>query len=211
LRFALEPIVFAIIVMIVGIALMLALVRTPLRRIRRNLGALVDGVRGFADGDFSLRLQVTGDDEISDLVSIYNQIGNILREQRNESLQRELLFETVLQASPLAIVLTDHQRRIVFANRAARDLFARRHRLEGINSAIAERLHSLQQFIDGYAEFARLPKPRRELISWRELLESVQRVMLFTLVEPLPKEEAFVDRAQIERVIINLLKNAKEA
>ena len=309
LRFALEPIVFAIVVMIVGVALMLALIRTPLRRIRRNLGALVDGVRGFADGDFSLRLHVTGDDEISDLVSIYNQIGNILREQRNESLQRELLFETVLQASPLAIVLTDHQRRIVFANRAARDLFARRHRLEGhlfddivgqtflsaglvtvesetyqvtrrtfylntrehvlwliarltqelrrqeidiwkrairvvnhelnnslapvhslfhsarvvrsrggddarleeINSAIAERLQSLQQFIDGYAEFARLPKPRRELISWRELLESVQRVMLFTLVEPLPKEEAFVDRAQIERVIINLLKNAKEA
>jgi len=293
---------------VVGVTLTLALINAPLSRIRKNLGALLDGVRGFADGDFSLRLHVTGDDEITDLVAIYNEIGNVLREQRNESLQRELLFETVLQSSPLAMLLTNAQHRIVFANRAARDLFARRERLEGmrfedvagqtfaaeglvtvesetfqvtrrtfylntrehvlwliarltqelrrqeidvwkrairvvnhelnnslapvhslfhsarvvrsrggeearleeINDAIAERLQSLQQFIDGYAEFARLPKPRRATVPWRELLESVQHVTPFTIGE-VGVDEAFVDRAQIERVIINLVKNAREA
>jgi len=105
--------------------------RAPLRRMKKSLAALHDGVRGFADGDFSLRLRVIGDDEIASLVAMYNEIGEVLRAQRNESLQRELLFETVLQTTPLAIVLTDAGGRVVYANRAARDVFAPGDRLEG--------------------------------------------------------------------------------
>jgi nitrogen fixation/metabolism regulation signal transduction histidine kinase len=306
---------FGTALLVLGIATMSITMRRPFQRIRRNLGALVDGVRGFSDGDFSLRLHVTGRDEITDLVAIYNEIGDILREQRNESVQRELLFETVLQASPLAMILTSDHGRIVFVNRAARDLFGGRERVEGrkfddiaadvpalrdalnagpsaiftsggetfqltrrafylntrehalyliarltqdlrrqeldiwkrairvvnhelnnslapihslfhsatvvqsrpdddgrlteINAAIEERLTSLQQFIDGYANLARLPKPRRESVAWSELIESVRRITPFA--GELPTHEAFIDRAQIEQVLINLVKNAREA
>jgi nitrogen fixation/metabolism regulation signal transduction histidine kinase len=301
---------------LIGVATMSITMRAPLRRIRRNLSALVDGVRGFSDDDFSLRLHVTGHDEITDLVAVYNDIGDVLRDQRNESVQRELLFETVLQASPLAMILTSDHGRIVFVNRAARDLFGGGERIEGrkfdelvaevpalgealqaggsaiftvdgetfqltrrtfylntrehalyliarltqdlrrqeldiwkrairvvnhelnnslapihslfhsatvvrsrpdddgrlaeINTAIEERLASLQEFIDGYAQLARLPKPRRETVAWRELLEAVRRVTPF-VIEPLPSHDARIDRAQIEQVLINLVKNAREA
>src|SRR5258707_5317547 len=143
-------IVAAVALFLLGIATMSITMRRPFRRIRRNLGALVDGVRGFSDGDFSLRLHVTGGDEITDLVAVYNEIGDVLREQRNESVQRELLFETVLQASPLAMILTSDRGRIVFVNRAARDLFGGGERIEGRKfdeiaeevPALAEALHA---------------------------------------------------------------------
>ncbi len=83
-------------------------------------------------------------------------------------------------------------------------------RLAEINSAIAERLASLQQFIDGYAHLARLPKPRRERVAWSDLLAAVQRIVAFA-VETRPSHEAMIDRAQIEQVLINLVKNAREA
>ncbi len=141
---------FGAVLFALGVVAMSLTMRAPLRRIRRNLGALVDGVRGFADDDFSLRLHVTGSDEITDLVAVYNDIGDVLRNQRNESVQRELLFETVLHASPLATILTSDRGRIVFVNRAARDLFGGGERIEGRRfdeiaeevPQLAEALHS---------------------------------------------------------------------
>ncbi len=41
-------------------------------------------------------------------------------------------------------------------------------------ATIRERLGHLKEFIDGYAHFARLPAPRREEKSWRELVENLE-------------------------------------
>src|SRR5436305_3734085 len=130
-RFTHQPLLIAAATAAVALPLTYALLRAPLRRMRVHLGALTDGVRGCSDRDYSLRLRVTGRDEITDLVAMYNDVGNLLRAQRNETLQRELLFETVLQATPLAIVLTAESGRVVYANRAARELFTPGERLEG--------------------------------------------------------------------------------
>lgn len=96
------------------------------------LQALRDGVQGFRDRDFSLTLAVDRKDELGELVELYNSVGDVLRDERTAILEREMLLQTVFQATPMAIVLTNARDRIVFANRTARDLFETRGRLEGL-------------------------------------------------------------------------------
>ncbi len=97
----------------------------------RVLGALRDGVQGYRDHDFSLNLAVDRRDELGELVELYNAVGDVLRDERSALIQREMLLETVFEATPTAIVLTDSRDRIVFINRAARELFFTRGRYEG--------------------------------------------------------------------------------
>jgi len=96
----------------------------------RVLQALRDGVRGFRDRDFSLHLAVDRQDELGELVELYNAIGDVLREERNNLVQREMLLSTVLESTPTAIVLTQRGR-VIFVNRTARELFVTDGRLEG--------------------------------------------------------------------------------
>src|SRR4029079_7930604 len=97
----------------------------------RVLQALRDGVQGYRDHDFSLNLAVDRKDELGELVDLYNDVGEVLREERRAILQREMLLETVFEATPMAIVLTNARDRVIFANRTAREVFFTRGRLEG--------------------------------------------------------------------------------
>lgn len=96
------------------------------------LQALRDGVQGFRDRDFSLQLAVDRKDELGELVALYNSVGDVLRDERSALIQREMLLETVFEATPMAIVLTNARDRVVFANRSARQMFETKGRLEGL-------------------------------------------------------------------------------
>ena len=95
------------------------------------LQAVRDGIRGFRDHDFSLHLAVDRRDELGELVELYNSVGDVLRDERSAIVQREMLLETVFEATPMAIVLTGERGRVVFANRAAHEVFFTRGSLEG--------------------------------------------------------------------------------
>ena len=103
----------------------------------RVLQALRDGVQGFRDHDFSLNLAVDRNDELGELVDLYNDVGDVLRDERNAIIQREMLLETVFEATPMAIVLTNERDRVesggeeeVFhVARRAFELNGRRHDL----------------------------------------------------------------------------------
>ena len=58
-------------------------------------------------------------------------MGAVLREERAELIQRELLLDTLLQGAPMAILLLDQRQRIVFANAACRRVFHGVARLNG--------------------------------------------------------------------------------
>lgn len=298
------------------------LLHRVLQRPRRSLAALEDAVRSFRDRDYSVRLASDRDDEIGQLQAIYNQVADTLHGERSMLFQREVMLDLVLQTSPMAVILTNSRRRIVFTNRATRDLFATRGRPEGhdfgeiladcpedlrralesdqdalftmqvggeeetyhvarrlltlnaqphtlylvehltpelrrrevavwkkairlmsheINNSLApitsltrsarelldrpqrrdqlasalgvigERAEHLRDFLEGYARFARLPKPRCEAVPWEPFLSELMALYPHRLEGELPTEDGFFDASQMEQVLINLLKNAQES
>ncbi|MBK8068242.1 MAG: PAS domain-containing protein [Rhodanobacteraceae bacterium] len=93
----------------------------------------------------------------------------------------------------------------VYAERGDKD------KLLKIFATIDERARHLEGFIGGYARFAKLPNPRLMPVPWEALLDSVAQAQPVRIARPLPEQMVHVDRAQIEQVLINLVKNAVEA
>jgi len=85
------------------------------------------------------------------------------------------------------------------------------HRLDDIFGTIEERATHLTDFLEGYARFARLPRPRKVPVAWGEFLEGVRRLCPFRIEGTPPDGTGCFDPAQLQQVLINLLKNAYEA
>jgi nitrogen fixation/metabolism regulation signal transduction histidine kinase len=93
--------------------------------------ALAGSVASYEDGDFAFGVRWDGRDELGDLVASHNALGAALRAQRLGLVQRELLLDTMVQNTPVAMLLVDPSRRVVHANLAARKLMGDGHKLEG--------------------------------------------------------------------------------
>ncbi|MCB1554447.1 MAG: HAMP domain-containing protein [Xanthomonadales bacterium] len=104
-------------------------------RLIRPIAALVRTLSGavasYRDGDFATSVHRDRDDELGDLVEAYNELGGVLRDERQQLFQRELLLDTVVQNTPTALLLEDAAGHVVYANLAARKLFGTRSKLEG--------------------------------------------------------------------------------
>jgi len=305
----------------VGLPVALLLSRWLTRPVYQLLRALEGAVASYRDGDFSFSIADTRGGPFGTLSRLHNELGRTLREQRQHLAQRELLLDTVVQNSPVALLLVDDLGHVAYGNLAARQLFndnraivglpfesilaegpermreaiagggdalftvefpegeetfhlsqrgfrlqgrshrlylfrrmtrelsrqevatwkkvirvmshelnnslapisslahsgaelARRgkvERLPEVFASIGDRAKHLHGFIEGYAKFARLPAPRLEPVNWRGFVAVLSHQVQFRVSGEIPDAEARIDQAQIEQVLINLLKNAHEA
>ncbi|RZA27924.1 MAG: hypothetical protein EOP92_40705, partial [Lysobacteraceae bacterium] len=128
-------------------------IRSQIQPILSLFRALEGTVASYRDGDFSFSLHWPQNDELADLIAAHNDLGHVLREQRLGLVQRELLLDTMVQNTPVAMLLvTDFAApagtsagTIVYANLAARQLLSEGRKLEG---------HGLGDVLEGAARLA---------------------------------------------------------
>lgn len=111
---------------------------SPMRALFR---ALAGTVASYRDGDFSFGITWDKYSDLVELVNAHNALGDALRDQRVSLVQRELLLDTLVQNTPVAMTLIDESQRVVLGNLAARKLLGEGRRLEGQSfPAILERV-----------------------------------------------------------------------
>ncbi|SFV07656.1 sensor histidine kinase [Pseudoduganella namucuonensis] len=126
-----QPVLVVGICLLAVIPLAMITIRAQLEHILSLFRALTGTVTSYKDGDFSFSLHWPQNDELSDLVAAHNELGRVLREQRLGLVQRELLLDTMVQNTPVAMLLVSEGGPIVYANVAARQLLHQGRRLEG--------------------------------------------------------------------------------
>ncbi len=127
----LQPWASVLLAMALPLPLLLYHVRLLFAPARSLFRALAGSVASYRDGDFSTGVSWQGRGELRELVESHNQLGRVLREQRQALVQRELLLDTIVQNTPVAMVLLDSSRRVVLGNLAARKMFGDGRKLEG--------------------------------------------------------------------------------
>jgi two-component system nitrogen regulation sensor histidine kinase NtrY len=125
--------------------------RSQLQPVFAMFRALGGTVTSYRDGDYSFGLHWERDDELGELVREHNALGDVLREQRLGLVQRELLLDTMVQNTPVAMLLVQDTGNIVFANIAARQLLNEGRKIEGlsIDQVLRRTFRSLRDALAG--------------------------------------------------------------
>ncbi|HZS40348.1 MAG TPA: HAMP domain-containing sensor histidine kinase [Polyangia bacterium] len=181
------------------------------------------GVEALSRGEWAQLDKLSEDELGGGLVESVNQMASALAERtRREEIEgwrrlvRVLSHEinnTLAPVRSVAVTVRDQIAGRVGAEDAAEDL-----RLAF--QLIVDRTDALTAFIAGYAELAKLPDPARVETDFNAVVEGAARLfredaekanVTFAVELDAEAGRARVDAGQLERVVINLVKNAVEA
>ena len=99
--------------------------------ITHMMEALINSTHNFKDKDFTTTIACDRDDDLGELVRSHNEAGELIRAERQDLYQRELLLEAIFETTPIVMLLTDDNDRVIYANIEARRVLADGERLEG--------------------------------------------------------------------------------
>ncbi|WP_273021872.1 ATP-binding protein [Rheinheimera sp.] len=83
--------------------------------------------------------------------------------------------------------------------------------LSQLFDTISERCLHLNQFVQAYIQFAKLPAPKLAPVNWPRLINQLQDQYDFELLGQLPVLQWQADPQQLTQLLLNILKNAHES
>lgn len=124
------------------------------RSISEPFKLISSGIESIKDKDFNTRLIKVGHPEMDELIDVYNQMIDQLREERIKQSEKNFFLSKLIEASPSGIIMLDAENKIASMNLAASRLpglssQAAGQNLLSINSSLAQELSKLE---DGTSE-----------------------------------------------------------
>jgi two-component system nitrogen regulation sensor histidine kinase NtrY len=201
------------------------------RGVTTRINLLATAINVVATGDMSVRVPVTGNDELSDLARAFNSMISEMAESRAriEFLQRIGAWQEMAQrlAHEIKNPLTPIQLAVQECHRKYRGDDPRfRALLDTTLEVVQEEVGTLRRLVGDFSNFARLPQPELEDGTLQEFLRDCSEqlahiedaagdgtpqnvnVRIEVPAEGLP---AAIDRQMLRRVLINLVRNAVQA
>jgi two-component system nitrogen regulation sensor histidine kinase NtrY len=94
------------------------------RQLIQPLAYLKEGINAIKDRDFSVKFLLTGKQEMDELISVYNEMMDALREERTRQEEQHFFLEKLIHTSPTGIVVLDYDNQIKQINPKAKDILA---------------------------------------------------------------------------------------
>jgi two-component system, NtrC family, nitrogen regulation sensor histidine kinase NtrY len=96
------------------------------RGLDHTLEVIASGVQFLRDGDFTARLRPSGRPQLDQLIGVYNQMADHLRDERTRLQEQHHFLAQILESSPSAIVVLDFEGGVELCNPAAERLLGLR-------------------------------------------------------------------------------------
>jgi nitrogen fixation/metabolism regulation signal transduction histidine kinase len=188
----------------------------------RPILELQGAMERVSGGDLAHRVTPSGTDEVRFLGGAFNQMVEELQSSRRALVRAERLAAWREVARAVAHEIRNPLTPIQFALERLREEARRPEAPRGAvvqenADLILNEVHSLQEFVNAFSAVAQLPEPRFQSCDLGALVEGVAKLyrgstpveFRVEVLSPLPL--AWADEAQIQRVLVNLIKNAMEA
>ncbi|MBD3182891.1 HAMP domain-containing protein [Candidatus Poribacteria bacterium] len=191
------------------------------RSVTKPILSLVEATREIGKGNLDYKVKVKGKDEIADLVNSFNSMVSQLKSTRERlvvverlaawrDIARRIAHEIKNPLTP--IQLSMYRLRKNLGSDRYNEIFDQAY------NSITNEVENLKNMVTEFSQFARMPKPRTNLASPREIVQD--SIDLYTglpeniklnldISDNLP--QIMADKDQIRQVLHNLIGNAVDA
>jgi two-component system nitrogen regulation sensor histidine kinase NtrY len=92
------------------------------RQLVEPLTYIKDGINAIKDRDFNVKFVPTGKSEVDELIHVYNQMMDALREERTRQEAQHFFLEKLIHTSPTGIIILDYDNQLKQVNPQAQKI-----------------------------------------------------------------------------------------
>ncbi len=100
----------------VGLLLSIYVAASIYRQFRQPSQFIASGIEAIRDKDFTVKFVSTGNQEVDELITVYNLMIDQLRQERTRQIEQQFFLDKLIEAAPIAILIFDLDERMASIN-----------------------------------------------------------------------------------------------